>query len=102
MCVSTVANSASSCQNKSCYSLISVGAPASTAGPVKAERQRAIASCREPKGSLDGCRRCNTMQMEGMAGTEILYAARFWYLASVRTPIAHMNPSNSRPTVVTV
>lgn len=37
-----------------------------------------------------------------MAGTMILYAACFWYLASVRIAIAHMNPSNSRPTAVTV
>ena len=95
VCASTAANSASACQNKSCHSLISGSARASPAGPVKAERS-------EPQGSLDGWRRCNRMQMEGMAGTKILYAACFWYLASVRTAIAHMNPSNSRPTAVTV
>jgi hypothetical protein len=95
VCVSTAACSASAWQNIACHSLISESVRASPAGPVKAERS-------EPQGSLDGWRRCNRMQREGMAGTKVPYAACFWYLASVRTAIAQMNPSNSRPTAVTV
>jgi hypothetical protein len=94
VCVSTVANSASAWQNKSCHSLIPVSVPASPTGPVKAERS-------EPKGSLDGWRRCNRVVREGMAGM-VTYAACFWNFASVRVAIAQIKPSNSRPTATTV